>query len=97
VRHDAKRDANESPIVKGLKQIGCSVHRLHAPLDLLVGFQGRTFLIEVKAERGPKGGGGGKLTPDQVKFLASWRGQHAIVRTLDEAFDVVLVKGGRDV
>lgn len=39
----------------------------------------------------PKGKGerGGKLTPEQEEFFATWRGQKAVVRTAAEALQVV--------
>ncbi len=79
---NAKRDANEGEIVDALEAIGCIVLRLDKPLDLLVGYRGYNYLIEVKM---PKG----KLTKDQKKFIPPWRGQLAVVRTPEQAIDVV--------
>lgn len=69
---------------------GCSVIRLSQKgvPDLLVGFEDRrtgaltTILIEVKE---PKG----KLTPDQIDFMTNWNGQVAIVRTVEDAMEVI--------
>jgi len=83
--HNAKRDANEPEIVDALRAIGCSVEYLSKPLDLLVGYRGVTFLIEVKGEKGT-------LTKDQKEFLPTWRGQLAVVRTSDQAIGVVTGK-----
>lgn len=77
-----KRDANELEIVQGLEaHPDVTVVPLDKPVDLLVGYAGRTFLIEVKNPDGKD-----KLEPDQVEFLEWWRGAPvSVVRTLDEA------------
>lgn len=67
-----RRDANEPAIVKALRTCGATVVYQSANLapgipDLLVGFRGETFLLEVKM---PKGA----LTDAQVKFHANWTG-----------------------
>jgi hypothetical protein len=43
------------------------------------------FLMEVKTNDG-------RLTPEQVKFHQAWRGQKAIVRSVDEP--LMIVTGG---
>jgi len=68
----AKRtDANQAEIVKTLRQAGADVYDLSKVgkgiPDLLVTFNGETILMEVKM---PKG----KFTPDQLKFIANWKG-----------------------
>ena len=49
-----KRDANEAQIVQALRQCGASVIRLSEPgvPDLLVLFQRRLLLMEIKTARG---------------------------------------------
>lgn len=46
----SKRDANERPILRGLRDIGAWYHQMDrdAGFDLLVGFRGRLFVGEVK-------------------------------------------------
>lgn len=74
-------DANAQVIRDGLEAVGASVdHR--CPLDWLVGFRERNYLLEVKTAKG-------KLRASQERFWASWRGQKALVRTLDEALAVI--------
>ena len=51
--------------------------------DLLVGYKGVNYLIEVKD--GSKPPSGRKLTPDQVEWLGKWKGAAVTVTTLDEA------------
>jgi Holliday junction resolvase len=90
----AKVDANHGEIVKALRDAGASVQSLATVgkgcPDLVVGKGPDTFLIEVK---GPKG----KLTDDQVKFIGEWRGVVHIVRTVDDALQLVGVAQVRDI
>lgn len=78
--HARQRDKNERPIIDALKAIGASVQQLDAlgVPDLLVGFDGRTYLIEVKAEHGKPGIGMKKcesgLRDSQEKWWSLWRG-----------------------
>jgi hypothetical protein len=81
-RYGNKRDANERPIIDALKKIGCSVYQMDKPLDLLVGFRARCFLLEVKSP-------GGTLTQDQKDFMRGWKGQVRVVETPEEAIEVV--------
>ncbi len=81
-----KRDENESDIVKALKARGCSVTRLDGDgvPDLLVGLDGRTWLVEVKCPRGPRGGlptrnATNGLTEAQVTWWDEWRGEMPVV------------------
>lgn len=81
-----RTDENQQSIVKALRGIGCAVVSLHTVgkgvPDLLVGFRNINILIEVKTATG-------KLTNEQVKFHADWRGQIAVVRTPIEAIELV--------
>ena len=78
-----KRDANEPGIVAALRKCGCSVYPLDKPCDLLVGFRGKTHLVEVKTKHGI-------VTKPQVEFAETWTGEPvAIVRSADEAIDLV--------
>lgn len=79
----ARVDANQKAIVDALRACGCSVYVLGLPLDLLVGRQGKNYLLEIKT--GPKA----RLTEFQQDFRATWQGQWARVNTIDEAFKVV--------
>lgn len=85
-RRNPKRDANEREIIDALKQIGCTVKQLSAKgiPDLLVGFRGKNFLIEVKQPNG-------SLTSDQKEFHACWFGTIHVVTTVDEAIRIVSV------
>ena len=84
--HNAQRDSNEKPIVDALRAIGATVERLNKPLDLLVGYRGRNYLLEVKLPAGPRGGTGhSELNDGQRLFFQTWRGQRCVVRSMDDA------------
>jgi hypothetical protein len=55
--------------------------------DLLVGYKGVNYLMEVKD--GSKPPSGRKLTPDQVEWLRKWKGAAVTVTTLGEAIGVL--------
>ena len=69
-RWDAKRDESEPAIVEALRSVGADVALLKQPVDLLIGFRGKTYLAEVKT-------GKAKLTTGkngQKEFVDEWRG-----------------------
>lgn len=55
--------------------------------DLLVGYKNINILIEVKDGNAPKTQQ--KLTPDQVVWHATWRGQVCVVNSIDAALAVI--------
>jgi len=89
-----KVDANQADIVKGLRAIGCSVAVTSSAgdgfPDLVVGYYGNNWLMEIKD--GNKSPSRQKLTPEQEQFHINWRGQIAVVKTIDEAIELVLYK-----
>lgn len=91
MRRAARVDDNQADIVAALRKIGASVQPLHAVgsgcPDLLVGWRGMTSLLEVKD--GSKPPSARKLTPDQVKWHANWRGQVAVVETIEQAIEAI--------
>ena len=94
LRHDKQRDSNEKPIVKALRRIGASVVHLDRPCDLLVGYRGRNYLLEVKLPLGPRGGmAHSHLNDAQKDFAASWSGQFDTVRTPEDAIEVLTNPG----
>ena len=70
-------DRNQTELVSILRELGCTVTSLAATgggcPDLLVGHKGATYLIEVKAHRKAK------LTMDQQRWHADWRGAPVLV------------------
>ena len=84
----AKIDANHEQVVSALRAAGASVQSLagvgKGVPDLLVGFQGKTLLMEVKDGR--KTPSERRLTEDQVKWHGAWRGGPlAVVDGVDAA------------
>jgi hypothetical protein len=89
MRQAAKRDANEKEIVKALAAAGCSVTQLSGPgiPDLLVSRAGVNYLLEVKDPAQPACKQA--LTPLQEIWHRDWRGQKAVVKTIEEALIAV--------
>ena len=73
-----KTDANQASIMAALRQVGATVVDLSAVErgvpDLLVGFRGHTYLLEVKNKAGRN-----RLTADQDVFLAWWHGVPPVI------------------
>lgn len=87
MRRRAAIDRNQPDIVKRLRAVGCTVQPLHSVgggcPDLLVGFQGRNVLLELKD--GDKPPSAQRLTDDQAEWHAVWRGQVAVVNSIEGA------------
>lgn len=101
MRFRKRSDANTKAVVKALRDAGASVYHLgdvgRVP-DLLAGFQGTTFLIEVKNPsthaRKAKGEGDGLHTPEQEKFIREWQGGPVFtVYSAEEALKVIRGEG----
>jgi hypothetical protein len=86
-RTRSRVDDNQLLIVQTLRQYGASVQPLHTVgkgcPDLLVGWRGRNFLLEVKD--GLKIPSKRRLTPDQSAWHELWVGQVAVVTNCAEA------------
>jgi hypothetical protein len=83
-----KVDKNQNDVVKALRDYGADVHLLHMVgkgiPDCLVAYEGHTILMEIKD--GPNK----KFTPDQLKFIAGWKGGHLYrVNSSEEAIEVL--------
>lgn len=81
-----RTDANQSTIADDLRTMGMSVQILSnvgdgCP-DLLVGYGGRNYLIEVKTENG-------QLTHDQREFFDEWRGQCDVAKRAEDVLKVI--------
>lgn len=86
MRWDAKADANQAEVVEALRRAGASVQSLHrvgqgCP-DLMVAYNGRVFLMEVKSP-------GGRLTKPEQDWHREWRSCVYIVHDAQEAVDVL--------
>jgi hypothetical protein len=96
MRRAAKVDVNQTEMVAALRKCGAFVQPLHTVgngcPDLLVGYAGKTALIEVKD--GNKFNSAQKLTEDQVKWHANWPGGTlAVVNSLEGAIRVLNIMG----
>lgn len=82
-RFDASVDLNQKSIVDALRKAGASVEVIRKPLDLLVGYDRRTYILEVKQ---PKG----RTSQGQDDFMRDWKGDVAcVVRNVSEALAVI--------
>jgi hypothetical protein len=84
---NAKTDTNQKEIVAALRKIGASVESLHrvggGVPDLLVGYRGENYLMEVKD--GQKPPSERRLNTDQVEWHDKWRGQRCVVLSPESA------------
>lgn len=63
IRKAGKRDKIERQIIVELERLGAKVWQLDAPVDLLVGFRGKFYPVEIKS------GGAASMRPSQVQFF----------------------------
>ncbi len=87
MRRAAKVDSNHRVVVEAFRGLGCTVQSLAAVgagvPDLLVGCGGRNYLVEVKD--GAKAKSSRKLTDAQVTWQRMWRGDVALVESVEDA------------
>lgn len=76
-------DETQAEIVSALRQAGASVWIIGLPVDLLVGFNGRTALVECKRIEGKRNPKPAKHTQLQKDFMCDWRG--STVATVTDA------------
>ena len=86
MRIAAKADKNQVEIVNALRAAGATVQHLHTVgrgcPDLLVGFRGVNYLMEVKMP-------GKKLTLDERKWMIGWKGDIHVVSSIEYALAVI--------
>ena len=91
MRRNARVDANQPEIVKGLRKAGASVlilSNLKNCFDILVGFRGINYIMEIKD--GTKPPSKRKLTEGEQKFADEWQGgEYHIVLDLQEALEII--------
>ena len=94
MRRAAKVDRNQAEIVEALRKARATVQSLHTVgagcPDLLVGFRGVNYLIEVKDWKADASHR--KLNPVQVDWHEAWRGQVIKADTVVAALAVIGVK-----
>jgi hypothetical protein len=86
-----RTDHNQPLIVRALRSVGATVQPLHTigrgcP-DLLVGFRGVNFVLEVKNPTQKPSDR--RLTPDELAWHEAWGGQKAVVETEAEALKII--------
>jgi hypothetical protein len=96
MRRAAKTDSNQPAIVAALRRVGASVQPLHTigqgcP-DLLVGWKARSYVLEVKD--GDKPPSARKLTPDERKWFAAWKGHAVVVESVADALRAIGIEVG---
>jgi Holliday junction resolvase len=86
MRRAAKIDRNQPELVKALRMVGATVQSLASVgegcPDLLVGFGGINYVLEVKDYLQPPSKR--KLTTDEHQWHLRWNGQKAVVETWDD-------------
>ena len=83
MRRAAKRDFAEAEIVNTLHELKATVFRLDQPVDIIIGYRGRTVLAEIKT-------GKCKLNENQIKFIESWNGGDIpILRNSEDAINLI--------
>jgi len=68
VRYAKRVDANQDQIIIALRAAGAYVWIISLPVDLLVGYKGHTFLVEIKTDAKQR------LTALQQDFFENWGG-----------------------
>ena len=91
MRRAAKVDRNQAEITAALRDVGASVQPIHTlgsgVPDLLVGWQGVNFLLEIKD--GNLSPSKRVLTQDEATWHAKWRGTVTTVNNVDEALRAI--------
>lgn len=91
MRRAARTDRNHLEIIAALRKVGATVRSLASVgagcPDLLVGYHGQNFALEVKDGR--KKPSARKLTEDEERFFRDWKGQAAVVSSVDEALRAI--------
>lgn len=91
MRTKAKVDGNQKEIVEGLRKMGASVlivSQLKNCFDILVGYKGVNYIMEIKDGSLPPSKR--RLTLGEQKFRDSWNGgEYHVVNSLDEAINIL--------
>lgn len=81
-----KVDSNQAQIIADLKKIGVSVLNLSrvgggCP-DILVGWQGKNILIEIKTAKG-------NLNDSQIEFFEQCKGLKFVCKSINEIIEII--------
>ena len=90
-RRTGQADSNEAEIIAALQDRGAIVLVLDRPVDLVVGFDGRWVLLEVKSS--PKA----KIRDSQSRFLARCLAENLPCYLVDSIKDLDLLFRRRDI
>jgi len=84
MRYAARTDANQTEIVMALRKAGAYVWVIGLPVDLLVGYKDRTFLVEVKTTSKKR------LTSLQADFFDNWTGSTLVrIDSVEAALNMI--------
>ena len=84
MRYAARTDANQTEIVMALRKAGAYVWVIGLPVDLLVGYKDRTFLVEVKTTSKKR------LTSLQADFFNNWTGSTLVrIDSVEAALNMI--------
>jgi hypothetical protein len=84
MRYAARVDANQTEIVMALRKAGAYVWVIGLPVDLLVGYKDRTFLVEVKTTSKKR------LTSLQADFFDNWTGSTLVrIDSVETALNMI--------
>ena len=90
MRKAARVDANQNQIISALRAAGAFVWIIGLPVDLLVGYENHTFLVEIKTDEKKK------LTKLQKNFFEKWSGGTLCrIDSPDSALQMIGVLNGR--
>lgn len=78
MRRAARTDANKAEIVAAFRSMGASVWDIKWPVDILVGYAGKTCAVEIKTD------GKKRYTKGQEEFFLEFRGMAARVETVED-------------
>lgn len=87
-----RTDANQKKVVELVRKLhGASITSTHIigkgfP-DLVIGYKGINYLIELKDGFKPKSQK--KLTPDEVEFHLKWNGQIAVCESFEDILKIL--------
>ena len=84
MRHTHRKDEIQDVVVSYLRASGVSVSVIGKPVDLMIGFRGKTWPLELKS--GHKGYAKA-LNERQQKFKDNWSGEVLVFHSLQDAID----------
>ncbi len=91
MRRAARIDGNQNEIVEALRKQGASVlitSQLKNCFDILVGYDGINFIVEIKDGNKPKSQR--KLTKGEEVFRDNWKGgKYYVIESVEEALDML--------